>query len=313
MLTRRYWLVGLSSAAAAQQVPPGPVPVPRMQALPLPGLQVSFERDGREVTRYHCHPEQRRPFLYPVVGPSGRSLTRMGHPHDPVTHSHHNSVWIAHQDVNGVNFWTDGAAPGRIVHERIEKLDDSASEASLVARSEWINTDTGKPLLRDRRRIAVIDLPGNELLIIIDLELTSMGGEVRFGKTPFGLIGVRMAKTIGVYDGGGTIRNSEGQSDEPNVLWKRARWADYSGPITATATDGITLFDHPSNPNHPTFFHVRRDGWMGASLTYDEPRVLVAHEKLRLRYGLYVHAGAPSLHAIARQWEAFGKLQVQRF
>ena len=29
----------------------------------------------------------------------------MGHPHDPVGHSHHNSVWIAHESVNGESFW----------------------------------------------------------------------------------------------------------------------------------------------------------------------------------------------------------------
>ena len=55
-----------------------------------------------------------------------------------------------------------------------------------------------------------------------------------FGKTPFGLVGVRMAKPIGIHDGGGTIRNSEGNVDEQGdngCFWKRARWCDYSGPI----------------------------------------------------------------------------------
>src|SRR4051794_24318845 len=82
-----------------------PKPVPRMQAIPLPSSQVSFQRDGEEITRYYAGAEFKRSFLFPVIGPSGRSLTRMGHPHDPVTHSHHNSVWIAHQNVDGANFW----------------------------------------------------------------------------------------------------------------------------------------------------------------------------------------------------------------
>ena len=29
--------------------------------------------------------------------------------------------------------------------------------------------------------------------------------------------------------------------------------------------------DHPGNPNHPSAFHVREDGWMGASLTFKAP------------------------------------------
>src|SRR5678816_2218932 len=84
-----------------------PTPVPRMQALPLPHHEISFQRDGIELTRFHFDPQDKRPYLYPINGPSGRSLTRMGHPHDPVTHSHHNSLWLSHRDVNGLNLWED--------------------------------------------------------------------------------------------------------------------------------------------------------------------------------------------------------------
>ena len=68
---------------------------------------------------------------------------------------------------------------------------------------------------------------------------------------------------------------------------------------------GITLMDHPANPNHPSVFHVRNDGWMGASLTFDTPRALKPGAPLILRYGLYVHGGMPSTNAIQRQWLKF--------
>jgi hypothetical protein len=121
-----------------------------------------------------------------------------------------------------------------------------------------------------------------------------------------------MAKTIGVRDGGGIIRNSEGGVNEKLVLWKPARWVDYSGPITANAREGITLMDHPSNPNHPTVFHVRDDGWMGASLTFAGPRVLKPGTPLRLRYGLYVHAGVPSVVDLQQHWQVFSELPLPR-
>ncbi|MBL8296433.1 MAG: PmoA family protein, partial [Bryobacterales bacterium] len=79
MLSRRACLSALAAAVHAS-------PVPKMQAVPMPGFQISFERSGREITRYHCNPELRRPFLFPVIGPSGRPVTRMGHPHDPEGH-----------------------------------------------------------------------------------------------------------------------------------------------------------------------------------------------------------------------------------
>lgn len=105
----------LTDSAQAQ-----PKPVPRVQVLPLPHDEVSFQCAGRELTRFHFGNTQERPFLFPVNGPSGISLTRMGHPHDPVSHSHHNSVWISHALVNGRTFWADTSGD-RIVHQRVEK------------------------------------------------------------------------------------------------------------------------------------------------------------------------------------------------
>ena len=53
------------------------LPELRMQAVPQPYDQISFQRDGVEITRYHFSPSLKRPFLFPLIGPSGQSLTRM--------------------------------------------------------------------------------------------------------------------------------------------------------------------------------------------------------------------------------------------
>jgi hypothetical protein len=297
--------LGVWIAVLGVSVPAAPKPVPSTQALPLPNDEISFQRDGFELSRYHFDSELRRPFLYPVIGPSGRSLTRMGHPHDPVSHSHHNSIWISHHSVAGASFWDD-RAPGRIIHQRIEKFTDADDAASALVVNSWVASN--QVLLTERRLITVRPLPRDEWLLIIDLQLEPKADSVTFGKTPFGLIGVRMAKTIGVHDGLGEIRNCEGDINETNVLWKRARWVDYSGLIKPGATEGITLMDHPSNPNHPTYFHVRNDGWMGTSLTYDAPRVVHRTHPLKLRYGLYIHRGSPKPKAIEKSWRAFSDL-----
>ncbi|MCA9058300.1 MAG: PmoA family protein, partial [Planctomycetaceae bacterium] len=49
---------------------------PRCRILPEAGHQVSFQIDGREVLRWHEGRDYPRPYFYPVVGPSGQSLTR---------------------------------------------------------------------------------------------------------------------------------------------------------------------------------------------------------------------------------------------
>jgi hypothetical protein len=282
-------------------------PVPLMQAIPLPEEQVSFQRDGVELARYYYGSELNRPFIYPVNGPSGRSLTRMGHPHDPETHSHHNSVWISHRDVNGLNFWEDRGKV-RIVEKRILSFEDGPEETSLWTENAWVN-ETGKAVLKELRRVAARNLSKGEWILIIDLQMTATE-RVTFGKTPFGLIGVRMAKTVGVNDGGGTIRNSEGDIDEAGCFWKPAKWVDYSGPITPTVEEGVTLMDHPNNPGHPALFHVRNDGWMGACLTEKEARTLQPAKVMRLRYGLYVHAGILPTSKIEEMWNRFKVLDV---
>lgn len=299
-------------AVLPTQAQPGPPrPVPRMQVVPQPYDQVSFQRDGVEITRYHFGTNLNRTFLFPVVGPGGRPLTRMGHPQDPTGHSHHNSIWFSHHDVDGVSFWEDKGA-GRVLHQRILKFDDGDNEASLVALNAWTMAD-GTVLMNERRRIAAQWLPDGEWLLVIDVELTAARDQVTLGKTPFGLLGVRMAKTIGVNDGGGTIRNSAGAVNEKEVFWKPARWVDYAGPVTSSANEGITLFDHPKNFNHPSVFHVRNDGWMGASLTFNEPRVLKRGEPLALRYGFYIHRGANATNEIAQQWAAFTRSVTPAF
>jgi hypothetical protein len=286
---------------------PAPKPVPLMQAVPQADDQASFQRDGRELTRYHFSPTLNRPFLFPIIGPAGRSLTRIGHPHDPISHSHHYSVWITHHDVGGVDFWGD-RGKGRIIHQRIENYADGPEAASLVAFNAWTK-NTGEVLLNERRQVTVAPLDDDEWFLMLDLEFTANQSPLTLGKTSFGLVGVRMAKTIGVHDGGGQIRNSAGGINEKGVFWKPAKWVDYSGPITSTATEGITLMDHPANPNHPTVFHVRDDGWMGTSLTFDGPRTLEPGQPLRLRYGLYVHRGMPAAEVIDSQWIEFSRTE----
>ena len=309
MKSREWMVIAVLAAAAAAAEAGDP---PRMQAVPQPYDQVSFQRDGVEIARYHFGAALKRPFVFPAIGPAGRPLTRMGHPHDPVSHSHHNSIWISHQNVNGNNFWEDRPGSARIAHERVEVLEDGPDEAAVQCLNAWIGTN-GVTLLHERRRTCVQALPANEWMLVVDLQFEAAGDDVTFGQSPFGLFAVRMAKSIGVKDGGGTIRNSEGGVNEAGVFRKPARWMDYSGPIAPGVTNGITLLDHPSNPNHPTVFHVRDDGWMGSCLTYDAPRTVAKGTPLRLRYALYIHDGAPAADALERRWQEFSRTAPAAF
>jgi hypothetical protein len=273
----------------------------------VPDDQAAFMRDDTEIARYHFGPTLKRPFVYPIIGPTGRSLTRMGHPHDPQSHSHHNSVWISHRDINGVNFWED-ANKAKIIQQRFDNYEDLGESSWITSSNAWVDEVNNKTVMLEKRRTTVQLLPNNEWLLYLDLQLEAPKDQpVTLGKTPFGFVGVRMAKTIGVNDGGGELRNSAGKSGEKDMLWKPAKWCDYSGPIREGVIEGVTLMDHPANPNHPTVFHVRSDGWMGASVTQADARTIEPGKPLRLRYALFVHAGKPSLEALDQRWSEFAK------
>lgn len=324
-------LAAASAAVVAAETPlPDAKPVPDTQVLPLPYDQAAFELVGRELTRYHFGSELRRPFWYPLVGPAGRSLTRMNmpgdparsltraaqpadpkKPEDPLGHSHQTSVWISHKDVNGIDFWRDGGPiAGQIVHQTCREglqYEDAPPGASLLSLNHW-NDPRGKTLMIERRRATVAPGDGGSWWMILDLQFEAPpGSPVTLGKTPFGPIGVRMAKTIGVTDGGGRILNSAGQRNEAQAFRQPARWVDYSGPITNQHTAGITLMDHPANPGHPTPFMVRDNGWMGASLTLDRSLTITPEKPLRLRYGLWVHPDVPDGQKLDRQWQSFSR------
>jgi len=281
---------------------------PRAQIIPQPDAQLSFEMDGREVLRYHYADRHPKPFFFPVIGPGGRPVTRLGHPHDPHGHRHHYSLWVAHSDVNGCDFWSFGRKHGRIVHDRLVKIEDG-DRAALTVRAQWLD-DQQKPLLADERVWTFTPLyetwaggKFGEFFLDLTLSVTPIAAAVTLGKTPFGLLAVRVAKTMGVHDGGGRITHSEGGVNESQVLWRRARWCDYSGSAApGRVVNGITLFDHPLNPRHPTYFHVRDDGWMGASLTYAEPLDVTQEQPLTLRYRFWIHTGWCDLEETEAHW-----------
>src|SRR5689334_19394884 len=165
----------LPVAALAQFVPK---PVPRMQAVPLPHHEISFQRDGVELTRFHFDADNKRTYLYPLNGPAGRSLTRMGHPHDPVTHSHHNSLWLSHHDVDGISFWEDGGR-GQIRAVRVEQLEDGNDSASATVLHSW--GETNRVLLWERRRITVQSLANHEWMLLLDIRFDAGKQPVTFG------------------------------------------------------------------------------------------------------------------------------------
>jgi len=231
---------------------------PRTQMLPLARGSVRFEVEGGPVATYDFGPAEPKPCLFPVIGPSGRPVTRMGHPGDPITHAHHRSVRIAHESVKGTSFREEGKGT-HIVHDHMESYADGDS-AALTAVNRWIAAN-GQEQRRDVRRISVTPRPEGELWIDIECAFEPVAGGTMLGRTSFGFLAVRVAKTMSVQFGRGRILDSEGGVNEPQVYWRRARWVARARWRRARWRESASWTTPPTRAVRPTGTCAMTAGW----------------------------------------------------
>ena len=288
--------------------------VTRCQIIPLAQHQVSFRIDDREVLRWNSGTDYPRPFFFPVVAPSGAMLTRMGHPGAP-DHDHHQSIWFAHNKVMGIDFW--GNAAGAVIRQlQWLAYDDGEEACRMAVELGWFDGHDPAPLLKQEFICEVKPLAGHhEFTIELQSRFIPVSASLEFGQTNFGFLAVRVAKSISAVFGGGVLTASEGTQTERNLFEKPARWMSYAGPTNRQENqiEGITYFDHPSNPGQPTGWHVRDDGWMCASPCMKSAITTTKESPLTLRYLLHIHSGAVDpnrANAIYADFAARGLMNV---
>lgn len=300
---------------------------PRAQVLPGPD-QLRFLIDGRELAIYHFGHGLPKPFVHPLRGPSGADLTRYGHPNPQSNHDHHRAIWFGHQFVRPIetagtgktaaptaewNFWEE-PKPGsdvKIRHSRVLALEDSDSFAAAAVESLW--WAGGRALLKQTTIYTIVPLANSSHALDVQVRLDCVDSRmIELGKTNFGLMGVRVAKSISEQFGGGRLMNAEGRIGEPAIFGRNARWMDYHGQTGPNQEGGICYMDHPANPRHPTAWHVRRDGWMEAAFTLADAWRVAADHPLELRYRLLAYSGQGNKPELDNAWQAFAETPAYR-
>ena len=96
----------------------------------------------------------------------------------------------------------------------------------------WYDTE-GKEIMEQDLVAATIPLENGEHLLEIQITMRPAAGsaEVTLNQTNFGLLAVRVAKTLSNTFGGGQLTSSEGLTGEEAIFGKPARWINYSGPV----------------------------------------------------------------------------------
>jgi len=238
-------------------------------------VQIKIERENGKLvvkagdelfTQYIYDSEDRaKPILYPIIGVTGHSMTRSfpveeikkGEEND---HPHHASLWYTHGNVNGVDFWAVGKGKGKIVHQEFLNVNGN----SFTSLNSWKN-DQGKTICQDKRTLSFYDYAGTERAIDIDVSIMATTGDLVFGDTKEGSMGIRMSPEFRLRGkvARGSCTNNEGIVGK-SIWGKRASWVSYWAPFEDRVL-AISIFDHPSNPRHPTWWHARDYGLVAAN------------------------------------------------
>ena len=256
-----------------------------------------------------------RPVVWPIVGPTGKESTRSwpigkAKPGEATDHPHHRSLWFAHGDVDGIDFWAEGARCGKIVHRRLIKAEASDGTATIETENDWMDAN-GKKICVDVRTLR---FGANDDARWIDFDIAITAGEraVTFRDTKEGAFAIRVPAAMSVNaKRGGKIVNSRGETDD-DAWGKPAEWVDYHGPVEGE-TLGIAIFNHPSSFRFPTHWHVRTYGLFAANpfgeLAFtgkgDGAHKLAKGETVSLRYRVYFHRGDEKKGRVARAYEGY--------
>jgi hypothetical protein len=243
-------------------------------------------------TRFLYPDSLEKPVLFPINDAANTTVTRgfpmLPRPGEPTDHPHHLGLWLTYENVNSLDFWNNSyAIPaerkylyGWIKTDRILET-TNGSTGILRYHANWVNQQN-QILMEETTSY---EFRGNEQERWIDrtTELKA-NSDILFGDAKDGLLGLRLAHELQIpskadqrfTDNKGNITvvkkdsvsngnylTSEGKQGD-SAWGTRATWCKVYGKIGNDSVS-ITIFDHPHNPDFPTFWHARGYGLFAAN------------------------------------------------
>ena len=287
--------------------------------------KVRVEIGGNLFTEYNFK-DVPRPFFYPVLAADGTEMTRnfpmkTGVPGEAADHPHHRSLWFTHGNVNGIDFWAEGGNnKGKIVSESVEHSVKNGVGV-INARNKWVGPD-GKVHVTDETTVRIKGVPNGRIL---DYEVTLKAPAdkpVVFGDTKEGSMAIRLPLWMTPshkqgkkqHEGVGTIINAAGQTND-ETWGKQSTWVDYHAPKDGKVY-GVAMFDHPKNPRHPTWWHVRTYALFAANPfgKHDFEKLedkhagdltIPAGQSVTFRWRFYFHMGDEKAAKVAERYKEY--------
>lgn len=284
------------------------------------GVGWSVSWNGQPVLTYRYSSDLTKPYIHPLLTPAGHSVTL----DSPPDHIHHHGLMFAWGSVRPLSepagyhltFWGEEGDPhvlGRIIPSPTvaPAVTVERDAVRIVTHNEWRRVSDGLLVITERREV-ISHKPRSEsanLVTWISEQRAEMG--LVLGPTPgrdvsyYGL-GFRTPRDMTW----GLVANSNGRTGVEACYGDRAQWCAYATDVVPAR--GFAMFDHPSNPRHPTGFFVMNDafGYMTASLVSHEEYPLRRGEVLRLCYGVLAFDGDVDRAFIDREYRLWSRSAI---
>ena len=256
--------------------------------------------------------KQPKTYFHPLATVEGEVLTAF----EPADHPWHRGLWWSWKFINGVNYWEENPQTHQSdgINELTAATVKPGTDFSATAELRFSYHPPGAaPVMTEVRTLAV-SRPDEAGRYWIDWtsEFTAGAAPVKLDRTPPARQG---GAPWGGYAGlslrfppdrkGWTYRTSEGKTNASSANGQSARWVDLSGPGA-----GISVFDHPGNPRHPSPWYVADTSpliYFSPALLFNDPLELAAGRSLKLRYRILVHSRPVITEQIEAAWRSFAE------
>jgi len=227
------------------------------------------------VTSYKIGENLLKPYLFPILSPSGVVVTR-GFPieerkGESKDHPHHTGLYFtygSHEEVNGNSFWNLHDIPPQIKHLEVLEMKEGKNKGYLTTLSHWIGKGH-QALLAETRKME-FSFKKDRYIFDFDIILKALDKPVTFEDTKEGMFAIRVADWLAEKSNQSEIKNTgeylnaEGDRTESNIWGKRSSWVRLEGENDGKKI-GIAIYHHPESTNYPTFWHARGYGCFAAN------------------------------------------------
>jgi hypothetical protein len=237
---------------------------PRIQFRHDEAASILHIESGKIKTAFHYGEGWPKPFLYPIISPSGIDMSRAfplsNRTGESTDHPWHRGLWIGHGDINGFDFWRElkPENTGRI--QTNPKIPTGRFQFHVI--SSLVPPLKRKPIGGLRQNWEFSWSP-NGFVIDVDFFYSAIPSPLRFADTDDGGFGLRLRDEFR-EDRGAVMLSDDGRRGTKALWGKPAKWIDYSAQVEGNPC-GVTIFDHPKNLRYPTEWHARPYGLNAAN------------------------------------------------